>query len=312
MQPSEVDAFEIAAAVLGEDPSSVRRFPTGLQHFVYDVELTSGRRAVVRIAEPENRPHFEGALHWDAQLRPLGIPLPDILHADLTMERFTFPYLVLERLPGTDLGEVYDELSVPQRADLAREMVELQRRTAELPEAPGFGYALDSTGWGLAKQWRRVLGGSLRMTRRWIEGVGVVDPAWADRVEAKLATAGELDDVRPRAFLHDITTKNVIVDQGRLSGIVDVDSMAFGDPLWTVALTRMALLSMKSPTDYIDAWVDAMDPGTAPAERLDLYTALHCVAFLGEIGQAFNRDAPQDVDEEYRDHLEHVLTGLLS
>lgn len=311
MQPSEVDAFEIATALLGEDVRSVRRFPAGLQHFVYDVLLESGRGAVVRIAEPENRPHLRGALHWDAQLRPLGIPLPEVLHADLEMERFAFPFVVLERLPGTDLGEVYDALTVAQRADLAREMVELQGRAARLPEAPGFGYALDSTGWGLAKRWRSVLHGSLRMTRRWIESVGVVDPAWADRAAERLQAADSLDAVRPRAFLHDITTKNVIIDGTRLSGIVDVDSMCFGDPLWTVALTRMSLLARQRPTDYIDAWCEAMEPGSAPRERLDLYTALHGVAFLGEIGQAFNRAEAEAPDDAYREHLERTLTALL-
>ena len=44
MQPTDVDAFEIAGAVLGEDVSSVSRFPTGLQNFVYDVGLVSGSK----------------------------------------------------------------------------------------------------------------------------------------------------------------------------------------------------------------------------------------------------------------------------
>ena len=71
------------------------------------------------------------------------------------------------------------------------------------------------------------------------------------------------------------------------------------------------LLAMRSPTDYIDAWCEAMPPGSAPADRLDLYTALHCVAFLGEIGRAFNRAETEDVDECYREHLEQTLTSLL-
>ncbi len=43
----------------------------------------------------------------------------------------------------------------------------------------------------------------------------------------------------------------------------------------------------------------------------DLYTALHCVAFLGEIGQAFNRAEPEPVDEDYREHMEQTLASLL-
>ncbi|MBW2282487.1 MAG: aminoglycoside phosphotransferase family protein [Deltaproteobacteria bacterium] len=311
MQPTRVDAFEIAGTVLGRQVASVRRFPTGLHHFVYEVLFDSGDPVVLRIADPENRPALRGALYWEGLLRPLGVPLPEVLHSDLEMQRFAFPFLVLERLPGTDLGDVYGSLSTHERQRIARQMVDLQRLASRLPEATGYGYALDSSGRGLAEKWRGVLDGSLRRTRRWIERAGVIDPVWADRAAARLDATEDLDDVRPRAFFHDITTKNVIVHEGRLTGIVDVDSMAFGDPLWTVALTRMALLSAGHDTGYIDAWCRAMEPGSAPADRLDLYTALHGVAFLGEIGQAFNREAPAAIDEEYRERLERTLSALL-
>ena len=67
--------------------------------------------------------------------------------------------------------------------------------------------------------------------------------------------------VRPRVFFHDITTKNVIInDRGELSGIVDLDSMAFGDPLLTVALTRTSLLSRGERPDYNRNAPSPVDP----------------------------------------------------
>ena len=44
-----------------------------------------------------------------------------------------------------------------------------------------------------------------------------------------------LEAVPPLPFLDDLTTKNVLVDGGRLSGVVDVDVVCFGDPLATPA-----------------------------------------------------------------------------
>ena len=186
----------------------------------------------------------------------------------------------------------------------------MQETAGQLPEATGFGYALayDSP---LQREWTLVLRESLRGGRSWIERVDVVDLAWADRVEVKLSRMTEsFDDVRRRAFLHDVTTKNVIVHNGVLSGIVDVDSMAFGDPLWTVALTRMSLLAMRQPLDYVDIQADALAQATS-AERLDVYTALHGLSFLGELGQAFNRDAPAAIDLEHQQHLEETMSWLL-
>ena len=60
--------------------------------------------------------------------------------------------------------------------------------------------------------------------------------------------------VRPTAFLGDITTKNVLVHEGKLSGIVDVDEICYGDPLFVVGLTHMALLAMGADTDYTTGW----------------------------------------------------------
>lgn len=306
--PDESSAREIARSVLGEPVRSLARFPTGLQHWVYDVVLDSGRAVVLRIASPANRAALAGAVYWHARLRPLRVPVAALLHTDLDA---ALPFLVLERLPGTDLGHVYGDLSATERANLASTIAELQNRTARLPEARGFGYALDYDA-SLARDWRGVLGGSLRRGRSWIARGGGVDIGWADRVEARLARCGDLfEDIRPRAFLHDVTTKNVIIHEGALTGIVDVDSMAFGDPLWTVALTRMSLLASGQPTDYIEAWCDAMDTASVSLERLDLYTALHGLNFLGELGQAFNRDASVPADPDQRARLEQTLTSLL-
>ena len=48
----------------------------------------------------------------------------------------------------------------------------------------------------------------------------------------------EIDSIPPTPFLHDATTKNVLVTaKGAFSGIVDVDDLCFGDPRYPAALT---------------------------------------------------------------------------
>ena len=102
----------------------------------------------------------------------------------------------------------------------------------------------------------------------------------------------------PRPFLDDTTTKNVLIADGHLTGIVDVDCVCFGDPLFTVALTRMALLSRAYPTDYIEAWCDHLELSAAQQAALDLYTALFCVGFLSEFGQQHNRAERLPAEED--------------
>lgn len=129
--------------------------------------------------------------------------------------------------------------------------------------------------------------------------------AVAERFEAAFAA------VRPVPFLDDTTTKNVIIDGGRLTGIVDVDEVCFGDPLLTPALTQMALLASGHDTDYVDFWCDAMDLTQSRRRVLTFYTALFCVNFLAEVGQKFNADISAPVDHRQVARLTTILEELL-
>src|SRR5262249_27831106 len=120
-----------------------------------------------------------------------------------------------------------------------------------------------------------------------------------------------LEQVAPTPFLHDITTKNVIVHDGRLSGIVDVDDLCFGDPLWLIALIRMALFAHAHDPVYLDEWLDVVRLDREQAAALDFYTLVHCVGFLSELGQRFNRAEPALVELGYLVRLQTLHGELL-
>ena len=155
-----------------------------------------------------------------------------------------------------------------------------------------------------------MLDASLARSRARIAAAGVVDPAHVDRV-ARLVERRRPghDAVAPLAFLDDTTTKNVIVHDGRLSGIVDVDVVCYGDALLPVALTKMALHARGWETDYVEAWLAALDhaPGQAALLRLDRDVATFCIDLLAELGQRLNRDEPRPVDPTYVARLLQIL-----
>jgi hypothetical protein len=80
-------------------------------------------------------------------------------------------------------------------------------------------------------------------------------------------------------FLHDTTTKNVIVTlEGTFSGIVDVDDLCYGDPRYVVALTLAALMVSNCRLDYVDAWMRAANFRDDHISRLyvALFIAISC------------------------------------
>lgn len=72
----------------------------------------------------------------------------------------------------------------------------------------------------------------LERSRERLEQAGVFKLEVVERVQSGLARfEAYFRGVAPTPFLDDTTTKNVIISEGRLSGIVDIDVICFGDPL---------------------------------------------------------------------------------
>ena len=169
--PTEDDAAQIFQAVLGQTACLVERFPAGLAHYVFDVRTETGGQFVVRLTRAEQAAEFAGAVYWHPRLTSVGVPLPKLLYTDPTGTDQRFPTLILERLPGADLGEVYQQLTREQKHRLAQEIARIQAAVATLPPGPGFGEA-HSYEAPLWPRWRDVLAAHLQRSRRQIREVG--------------------------------------------------------------------------------------------------------------------------------------------
>lgn len=307
-EPSPGEIADLVQRLTGAAPVAIARFPTGLAHFVYDVTLLHGNTVVARVTRPESRDEFASALFWHPILRERGVPLARILQFDLESR---WPIMLLERLPGTDLQHVYLDLTVDERATIASQIADIQRRVRSLPSGGGFGYAASWADPGLHATWTDLIRAEISRSRERIRRAGIVDESHCDQVDRQVnRLARVLDTVPPTPFLDDTTTKNVIIEQGRLTGIVDADRVCFGDPLFALALTRMAITSRDWPDDYVWAWFDSEPRSAHDRALLDLYTAVFACGFLAEFGQTFNRAEPEPVDHVTVHRISALLDEL--
>jgi len=317
-RPTAEHARAVAERYWGRPTRSVERFSTGAANYVYDVQAEAEAEARIVVRFSTDRDRCVAAVRWNQMLRPLGVPLPELLAYDFAdndevNKANTFPYTILAHVPGADLDAVYPTLSTNEKRMLAREIVAIQTRVGILPQGTGYGYAGAYDDPALHGTWEDVLRADLARSRRRIIAVGVIDAAHVDRVAAKLpAYRPYFAQVPPTPFLDDTTTKNVRVADGKLSSIVDVDCVCFGDPLLTPALTRMALLSRGFATDYTDYWCAALGMDEMRGRVLTLYTALFCVNFMSELGQRFNKDAATPIDPAKVATLSALLDELLA
>jgi aminoglycoside phosphotransferase (APT) family kinase protein len=309
--PSRDDAATVVRSRLGLEPVEIQRFLTGLCHYVFSVTTSDRQKFVVRIATPSTKRLLAGGIYWNELLRPIAVPLPRSLAADLEPSEIHFPFVVLEQLPGSDLGQIYQTLTSPEKLEIVSEVVRIRKKVSPLPEALGFGFAYSYSEPPEYRSWKAAVLAILeraqeRMNRSGHPGASYVARARQALGHYETYFAG----VRPVPFLDDTTTKNVLVEQGRLTGVVDIDQLCFGDPLLTIGLTKMALRANAYDADYVGHWMNLLDLSQQSRQVVDAYTLLFCVVFMSELGQRFNKEDEAEIDVEKLTRLESIFETL--
>ena len=108
--PTEQIASAVVSAMTGEDILSSNRLPTGDQNFVFAVKTTDSEY-VIRMTDSDLKQKFLAAIYWQKKLIPLGVPLAEFIKTDLDGTYSPFPALLMTRLLGNDLCNVYSGLT---------------------------------------------------------------------------------------------------------------------------------------------------------------------------------------------------------
>ena len=302
---------DIAAKILCDElnitPTEITRFTTGYCHSVFYVRAEIGE-CVLRLTGEENKGFYLGSVKWMDALARLGIPVPQVLkhgqHGDMYYALITF-------ILGRDLGEVYHALDDRQKHGIAKELSNIQAKVSSMPSINLYGYENNSFATWLEFIESHIKRSHGRITQNDVFGADV-----CDAVSGVMHTLRDyFADVKPTPFLDDTTTKNVLVHNGKLAGIVDVDEVCYGDSLLTVGLTNMSLLAMKADTKYIDYWLDELQANAAQRNAVTFYTLLFCIDFMGEQGMRFDNGNTVPVNPgniESLNVIYHELLGKLS
>jgi aminoglycoside phosphotransferase len=282
--PTPELAASIAARVTGRAPKTVARFTTGARHYVYEATFADRQPIVVRIGSASAHAEMAGAVHLSDLLRPRGAPLPAILAQDI---QSAFPWIALERLPGVDLGAAMGRLTDAQLDRIAANVARAQAITSQTGSAGRYGYAVRAED-APHSVWSQALDDHLARSRRRIASAGLFDVGYADIAQSELdAMRDEIDSFPPTPFLHDTTTRNVIVTEaGAFSGIVDVDDLCFGDPRYPAALTLAVLTARGGPAQYVSAWL--RHAGLSDDRLFRMYVLIFLLDLMSDHGQVFN------------------------
>jgi fructosamine-3-kinase len=280
LYPTEEIASSVVLSMTGENVLSSKRMTTGDQHFVYEVK-TEKTDYVIRMTNVSQKNKFISAIYWQEKLLPLGVPLAKFIKSDLEGKHSQFPALLMLRLPGNDLCNIYSSLTDLNKRELAHEMVNIQVLTNQLPDGRSYGIVDSYERVTEDQSWYRFLVNRLGLFDKIICENGTFTCGEVGKV---ISIAKDLENefstIRARPFLWDASERNVIVNNGKISGIVDVDEICFGDPLLVLGLTYAALEVEGHDTLYCDYWAEALRMDNKAQIRLAFYRLFYVIVFM--------------------------------
>jgi protein O-GlcNAc transferase len=278
-------AAKLIETALGRAPIAlVRQTLSQSGNAVFRVSLPARRDVALRVS-PQPGAYAYTRRNLD-RLRCLGLRVQSVLASGTTDDGGSF--IVLDWLPGRDLVHELPSMSRSQMTHMADMVVDIHKRVGTLPVARGFGWA--PIGESPAK-------------RRWTDVFGTPPPDGEpageqpnqaspdarsiDRLRARLrrlrrSLESYFADVRPLCFLDDLTTRNVLAENGELRGIIDVDFVCFGDPLMSVGTTLAEIVADVGDGGryYGEELVRSWEPTPAGRQAIRFYAALWVVGMM--------------------------------
>ncbi|MBO5483354.1 MAG: hypothetical protein J5978_08530 [Spirochaetaceae bacterium] len=284
-------------------PTNIIRNTVGLAGYVYTV-VFNDTKYVIKISDDKNL--IIGSTYWLNKVKDLDIPTPCVIAENLVNAPY---YFVMSFIPGKDLGLIYSSLLKSEKKIIAKKIIGFQKEIKKLPMAKGFG-SLNSyeDSENICSSWEESLLNDINRAEEGIIKNGIFSVEYVLKLKKIVPYFKEyFNSIKPEPFLDDITTKNVLIHEGKLSGIIDLDWISFGDEVLFLGLVTMALLSMKADLDYADYLKDEMNLNEKQERVLKFYVLMFCVIFMSEKGMCFNQAEPMKVSEEEKMLLQEIF-----
>ena len=287
-------AAELFETITSEKANSIQRCSAGIANYVFIVSAESGKYVLRCSAQKDAYKETIRCLHV---LSACHIPIPTVI-AEGSSDGFD--YLILSYIEGDDIGNVYSELTDEQKRQIAREVIAIQKKVSELPVEYDEKWNWNNEISDMLDRANHRIGINRHFDVRKVESVRTIqEEMWS-----------YFDNIHPAYYLDDISTKNLLISNGKVSGVIDIDWLVPGDVLTFIAMTRVALLNMEMDTKYADYLLDELHPGTEEYRAYTFYCLMYCVDFMGERGMQF-LDKKIPVNQTVIDRLNGIFDMLL-
>ncbi|MFZ1700079.1 MAG: ATP-binding cassette domain-containing protein [Pyrinomonadaceae bacterium] len=288
-------------------PIVITRMTNGVCNEVYTVDI-GGREIIVRL---NTEPRFMLGSHNHIPLfRSKGVSVPEILAEDFSKTFVHFAYQVQSKIEGRDITDVIADLSDEQLKAIGGEIANVFRKLSDVPNNGKFGVV-----WGderdLVDSWSSEVARVTKVVIGWGKGTGVLNKEIEDTLNwINTEYKSYFERVRPYTYFGDLSSKNVMIRDGRFVGLVDLDSLAQGDPLEAIGRIKASWYGTRHGKVYSDAVMDSLGLSGEQRKIVTMYALLNRAFWTLENGVQFNQNTSRTVDREREAEDKKAVAGL--
>ncbi len=220
----------------GSPVAETSKIENGVANEVHLIKTKSGQEFVARISLDEKNTRFESE-QWALQhCQEIGVPVPKVLLVRKTRIGNKEYNLCLEsKLPGKALYEVYD-LSEAERDRLLNEAGQSLSKIHSV-SVNGFG-KFDKNGKGEFLTIQEILNDPYigkEKIRKIAKEVGLDDEIIAKAFKIIQEESTSYPPTTPRLVHNDFMPKHILVEDKKVTGIIDFETAIGGDPIMDLA-----------------------------------------------------------------------------
>ncbi|MFC1623657.1 phosphotransferase [Patescibacteria group bacterium] len=280
-----------------QKPLKIEKMTTGICNEVYLIALDNNKEIILRFNT--DKKHMIGSGFNIPLFKKQNINVPEIITEDYSKTKFPYSYQILSKIKGKDIGSVFHELNEEQLKDIAKKLASVINKLKKLPTSGKFGDIAGKDEENMFDSWLGVILDMYQEIKTRNQKTGVLDSEVLnilDNVVKKYTPY--LKSAESIFYYDDMCSKNIMIDNGKFSGIVDLDYVRYGDYLEAIGRIKASYFGMKKGEIYLEAIIKELGLSAKDKELITVYAILNLIYWITEEGIQFNLNTTTKINWE--------------
>lgn len=290
-----------------KSPEKIERMKVGLANEVYSVQV-EGMEYIVRMNKKET---IKGSGKYIPLFKSKGIKVPELLAEDYSQEFVPYSYQILKKIEGVDIKKVISTLSEEELRNIAKEIVNIINKLNDIPTNGMYGF-MGVTERKLVPTMTDFVSSMLAKILERNAETGVVDKEYLTAFAEIVKSFEEyLKNAPSKFYFDDMSSKNVIIHNGKFNGIVDLDVVMYGDYLESIGRIKASWYGTTYGEFYTNAIMEELNLDEKQRRTVTFWALLNAIWWQSELGIKFNENSSTYIDPEKVEKNNLRIEGLI-